>query len=1035
MGRLRFCEAQHLALKTLLVTASMAMLGCGGGGGGGGIGPPPQPDFKLTVSPTSQSVNAGDSASVSLSATPENGFSSQVSVQVTGVPTGVSVSPSPITLTPGTPQQVTFTAAQDAAFTTSNVTFTGSSGSLHHTSTLVLTVNGSGNGLPVRARYVRTDATTEYSGWVNQYWILYHAATKRYFVSDTSSNQVIVIDSASQSVTGKIGVPGAFGIDDSADHSTLYVGTQIGDVYAIDPVNMKVIHRYLASEIGPYGYLASVALGLSDGRVALIGPYNGIDGTTSIAVWNPVDNSITIYGGFDPGAQPLPCGSVNGNIGGFARTVDRTQILIGGINGGLFCAINPATGTGNYASAFASTLYIVTTPDGKYILLPNQTGVTLYDPKTLAIVRQFDTKGGLFEVSADSSTLYVLADTVIYAYNIATGNQVGWVPNLFVVPTSGGFVFGALDGPFLQATDGSGLFAGPMEEGVGFIDLSSVHAGAVGTQFTNGYLNPATGPTGGGTATQWSDPNPIGTIKSVFFGGKQAANVSVSSGYINATSPPGNAGPADVYTFTNDGGMQLLPEAFSYGPTILEVTPNMATAEGGGVGLIYGYGFGPTSSNSIPPGLAVTVNGIAAQIVGFAGNAYGVIAPPYPLEVIAYTIPPGVSGSSVDVVVSTNTGSATSSAALTYLPATQQFSLPGSTLVQGIYDPYTDLYYFTDTKQLQVFSRTQGKWMAPIPIPAPKGIAERLWGLALSPDGTKMAVADAGGEIYLLNPANPKSIASFYVGSEPGGAPDPCGVAVSDSGMVYYVTIGAGIGGGHQFYKLDTNTGQIKDYEIEGSDFNGDAYLRNAISTDNARVYNNDDGAPFYIDTATDDVFFALDGYGCCYGNEELTLSNNQTQFSATFYIYDSDLNGESYYTMNDRELLNLLYVYGAKLSPDGRLLFQPSTQGIDVFDGNLGNLQDRVSLPVQLSPNYDALVADGADNILVAITNTGDGIAVVDLTGIPEPSKFMFVPSSLVFEKSRLRFVTKPPLHRASNTVSAARAIRHTKRQLVQLP
>jgi hypothetical protein len=201
------------------------------------------------------------------------------------------------------------------------------------------------------------------------------------------------------------------------------------------------------------------------------------------------------------------------------------------------------------------------------------------------------------------------------------------------------------------------------------------------------------------------------------------------------------------------------------------------------------------------------------------------------------------------------------------------------------------------------------------------------------------------------------------------------------------VVLGQG-GGADQFFKLDTNTGTIFNYGIDSPGLSAsDAYLRNAISSDNSRVFYDDYGWVFYVDTATDKMFASPDGYGCCYGNYELALSSNQTQFTATFYIYDSDLNGESYYAMNDREILNIQYVYGAKLSPDGRLLFQPSTNGIDVFDGNLGNLRNRISLPVALSLNYDALVDDGRDNVLLAITGaTGTGIAVVDLTSIPEP-------------------------------------------------
>ncbi len=301
--------------------------------------------------------------------------------------------------------------------------------------------------------------------------------------------------------------------------------------------------------------------------------------------------------------------------------------------------------------------------------------------------------------------------------------------------------------------------------------------------------------------------------------------------------------------------MQLLPEAFSYGPTILEVTPNMAAAEGGGTGYIYGYGLGPNPQ--------VTVGGVNAPVTAFVANAYGAAAPPFPLQSVAYTIPPGTSGSAVNVAVSTGAGSATVAGALTYLPSIQPFPLIGSTLAQGIYDPYTDLYYFTDTSQLQVFSRTQGKWLSPINIPAPPGPTQRLWGIALSPDGSKLAVSDANaGAIYVLDPANPTSVKTFIVGSQSGFIINPSGLAVSDMGNVYYMVIVLGQGGGaDQFFKLNMNTGTIFNYGVNGPGLgSNDAYLRNAISSDNARVFYNEYGFAFSIDTATDKISPALDG-------------------------------------------------------------------------------------------------------------------------------------------------------------------------------
>ncbi len=561
-------------------------------------------------------------------------------------------------------------------------------------------------------------------------------------MTDPSSNQVIVIDAASQTELGTIGVPGAFGIDETPDHSTLYVGTQIGDVYTIDPVGMKVTNRYMASQIGPNGYPASSALVLSDGRLALIGSYNGVDGAGSIAVWNPTTNSITVYGGSQ--GQQFPCGAAFGSISGFTLSADRTQIVFG-ISETL-CELNAMTGAGTYETGAALELvalyHITVTPDGKYIILANNlltlnpSVAVVFDAQTLAVVAQFNVLGNTssasgFLGSADSTTLFIPGDpetAIVYAYNLATQQLVGWVPNIFLEPISGGGAFGPIDSPYLLATDGTGLFAGPLEEGIGFVDLSALQTGPVGTQFQNAYaepLSPPTGPSTGGTATQWSDVAPVGILESIYFGSRQATDISTSPDApfvgILATSPSGSAGPADVYAFTTDGGMQLLPEAFSYGPTILEVTPNMATTEGGGTGYIYGYGFGPLNATTIPSGLTVTVGGFAAQVTEFSGNAYAAAYPPFPLESIAYTIPPGTSGTSVNIAVTTGAGSTTATGALTYLPSTQPFPLTGSTLAQGIYDSYTDLYYFTDTSQVQVFSRTQGKWLAPIPITPPPG--------------------------------------------------------------------------------------------------------------------------------------------------------------------------------------------------------------------------------------------------------------------------------------------------------------------------
>ncbi len=122
-------------------TAKLASNGNGGSGGSGGGGGA-TPDFSLSISPTSLSLTAGGSAQpATLTATALNGFTGTIAVALSGLPSGVTASPTSLTLTPGTPLPVSFTAAASAGAGTSTVEFTGTSGSLSHSTSLALTVN------------------------------------------------------------------------------------------------------------------------------------------------------------------------------------------------------------------------------------------------------------------------------------------------------------------------------------------------------------------------------------------------------------------------------------------------------------------------------------------------------------------------------------------------------------------------------------------------------------------------------------------------------------------------------------------------------------------------------------------------------------------------------------------------------------------------------------------------------------------------------------------------------------------------------
>ena len=1000
---------QPLALALVLASLSV-ICGCGSGGGGGTVPPPPPvaPGFMISVSPNPVAITAGGTSSVSVSVSSMGGFNDQVSVTVTGLPPGVSVSPSSLNLSLGKSQEFMFSANRNLYGQSVNLQLRGTADTYRSGAALTLNVTPySGPIAFPRSGYVRTDAATDYGYWPNQIWIVYNSPTNRFFVTDPTGNRVMAIDASTRREVGVMIVPGAYGIDETPDHTALYVGTQIGDVYVIDPVAMKVTKRYVASQIGPNGYQAYMVHVLADGRLVLVGGQGGvpmIDGYAGYVVWNPADNSL-----IDPKTQ-LPaevadaCNAFGGND--LVLTGDRalivTDVFVDWVpyEGTGVCTFDPVSGKVSL-SPFSATAF-TTTADGKSIVVkewspgPHTPTATfsLIDARTFATTTSFQVPSEMqyfLGISADSKTAYLadLGFEIVHAFDFATGQPIGWFPNLSVpwIPE------------VAQAPLGTGLMAGPAMEGVGFLDTSVLQTGPVGQGNAGGLCRPATGPAGGGTTVGVAagERDPAGLF---FFGANRVESMSTSSdfgsfGSFSVVTPPGEPGPVDVYETRLDGSVLVFPEVFSYGPTILEVTPNSSVAGGGGTGVVYGYGFGPnTPGTTSAPGLHVAVGGKVAIIVGYSPYAYQGLAAPFPLQAVYYVVPAGVAGQSADVTVTSTSGTTTLAGGMHYLPAAQKFSLPGASLIQGVYDSLRDLYYFTDVSEIRVFSKTAGQWQTSIQVPAaPNGTTHRLWGIALSPDRSKLAVSDHGsGMIYVIDPGSGATTQAFsvtetYFAGRPLPGTDahsrPAGLAIGDSGTIYYTV--STEGGFDALFKLDSGTGQITDY---GMARDPSPQMRVVITKDNSRVFFNDRSV-LGIDTATDEkftsaVFPVLRG-----PDYELALSGDNSTLAGNAFLFDTGLNAESYLALNWREGFDVTYVYGAKLSADGRLLFQPSTNGIDVFDGRLGTYRDRVALPFALSQNYDALVSDGTDNVLIAITGqNGDGIAVVDLRtlAVPDP-------------------------------------------------
>jgi hypothetical protein len=107
------------SLATGLLAVGLASCGGSGSSGSGSNGTAPA----LTLSPSSIKLTAGGGGQqISLLLTAA-GSTSAATVTVSGLPTGVSISPSTLSLTPGTALPVTLTAAASAATSTATLSF------------------------------------------------------------------------------------------------------------------------------------------------------------------------------------------------------------------------------------------------------------------------------------------------------------------------------------------------------------------------------------------------------------------------------------------------------------------------------------------------------------------------------------------------------------------------------------------------------------------------------------------------------------------------------------------------------------------------------------------------------------------------------------------------------------------------------------------------------------------------------------------------------------------------------------------------
>lgn len=1023
MGRFE-CRARHSGRlcsvpAVWLAGISVVLAGCGGGPPAG-IQPPPPPaaDFSLSVSPSTISVSQGTTSSaVTVSVTPQNGFSGAVQVALSTLPSGVTVSPaSPFSVSPGTNASLLFSAANSAAVGTVTLNATGTSGSLAHSASLGLSVQANTASTLPRTNYVRTDSIAALDsppGEPHHRHIALDAALGHLFVANRAKNSVAVLSTQDGSRIAEINAPGASSADVSIDGKTIWIGSLTQAIYEIDAGPLQIRATHLLASLAPLpGTIfdrPEEVLALASGKL-LVRMREPAAPESLLALCDPTVGSLTNLTSAAP--QVFQSG-----LGVMAKSSDGTRVVVAAAdasgevalfdgNGSLVAGpITVGGGAISYAAANGAgtrfALLFSSSGGPEVILLDGSLNqISTYSPINPSSVL-FLQDGSALAVSEQFGTGRVVS--------LLSANDLHFLAR--VPDTSIAGVQSQL-----EATDGSKLLFSVANRGVGFVDASAIASlSQTAPEFsTVPIAQPSTGSNTGGTSTSLAGTN-FEANPAVEFGAQAAAVQSSTASQIQVTSPPNAAsGAVNATAFFPDGWVALAPDAFSYGPQVLKVLPNAGNKNGGETISVYGYGFGSDASK-----LSVKIGGSTATVqkidpVSTLLPSLGLDATyPFPLQRITLTTPAGSPGSA-DIVLNSPSGSTTLARGFSFLQNEQVDKLTG--LYKFVlYDRKRNRLYLSNIDHVDVFDLGLNAFVGTIQPPGGPPPNSGLRGLALTPDSSQLAIADFGAQsVYLMNPDAATGSASF-VGGIPGYANSgPSLVAATSANTIF---VGMSAEGGTQsgcsacIAQMDVSTFPptvAPATQPEISFLTGSPLLQADVAGDQVFFsFSTAPGGPiaawsasnpgqfqtFTANASTMDIAVAQDG------TTFAVRENSQTSLRS--------VNLNLVATSATRELENIpgrTEVPGAVLHPSGALLYIPFltgpapalppatnvTGGIDIRDARTGALRLRIFLPeplAMLSTDIDGLhgsflTIDENGQRLFALTSSG--VTVIHLASVP---------------------------------------------------
>ena len=926
-----------------------------GGNGQSQPPPPPPPGFTIVLSTSSITLTQGGSSqNVQVQVFAENGFTGSVAVTASGLPAGVTVSPAPLSVTPSVAGTLTFAASSTAGIAQTSATVTGVSGSLTANAPLQFNVSAALAPVPDPFHLIGGEFSHGF----------YDQTRQLLFVANLALNEVDVISGVDFSMQARVPAPQPWGVDQMADGNTLVVGTLAQQIVTLDETTLTVTSHPVPALGTVLGLFYPNVVALANGKVLMIGQEEGIDsndildGGQYLIEWDSINDTFEVV---EPASDQF-----SWETDSLARSADHKWAIFSADQFYLY-----SSDTDSFTTASLNTVnppqdeydvrgYAINA-DGTKIAVASALQATFLDGSfnvlaTTAIPYAFQNARTAVMFTPDSNRLLIQYDLPL-AIEVLDANsytELGYYSG--VVTTED-------NDERLMAADSSGRAFVAIAGGVRVVDMTApIIANPVNglPGATCAQPSPDAAPLNSGVQGSLNAIPPDGT--NYYFGGQPAP---VLSGGTQIEIPASaSAGPVDIECIGPDGNNLVFGVAFSYGVDPIGVSANFIPPTGNTSVYITGFGFSAT------PAISVGGQSVTTLAIGNPDSNS--------LQIAQVQVPNGTPGGSASVAVTSANGSGSLAQAMTYIPSAT--ILPSSGLLQVLYDSHRNLVYALQATEVDVLNPSTLQWQSPLPIPG-AGPSVTYNMMALSPDGSWLAVASPSGYVAVIDPDNPAQASSVATNSTPGVS-----IAISE----YNKAILTGTP------NVEVDLASLKVTPIPGL-----MGMLVRASADGTHLYGADlnisSGQVYAIDPVTYSVQqppqFAYLFWS------DLTVSPDGSQFAAIagapyaagdfvgFYNTGLDVLNFTVYPLvsppDDSQVL------GSTFSPAGKVIVAPLGDSIEFWDTATGTLRARLMTPEELNVFAYPEVSLAPQ---IALDPTGQTIFALSASGLtvlklPEPA------------------------------------------------